>query len=183
MAKKKTTKKSKRRSRRSTTPKAMKVMQNMAMVMVGGMTASVVGNILPIKDARIKALMPLLGGLALAVTSRRQMPQLIGMGMGTIGLASTLRQFIPGVPALAGDSMGYAQITESDIQRALGMGAITPEEAETLRRHPELMGIPETMAIPEVMGNPTNLADPAVGRVMDSEYGTDDNYQTPDSFN
>lgn len=71
----------------------------------GAIGAGVVANMIPIKDLRIKSLIPIAAAVLLASTKmgRTKMMQGVITGMTVAGGLSLVRQFVPNLPLLAGE--------------------------------------------------------------------------------
>lgn len=83
----------------------MSAIKDVAGLSVGAVGSSFVANMIPIKNAKIKAFIPLLVGFALPLLpkiGRNPMMKSVAMGATAIGAISLIRQFAPGVPLLAG---------------------------------------------------------------------------------
>jgi len=88
--------------------------QNMALDVLGigaGVIGSAyIGQMLPIKDNRLKAAVPAIGGIALAGMVKQPMLRHLGYGLAVAGIVSLARQFVPAIPALAGVDEMEAQL-------------------------------------------------------------------------
>jgi hypothetical protein len=78
-----------------------------AMVAVaGGILAGVVANKAPIKNEKLKAMMPILAGAGVAflgIKKRNTMIRQLGTGMMVLGAVATVRKLMPTIPLLAGE--------------------------------------------------------------------------------
>lgn len=77
---------------------------NVAAGVAGGVGGAFVSNLIP-APAKIKALLPVIGGIALASATRIPAIKFAGIGLSIIGGLSLVKQFMPGVPVLAGESV------------------------------------------------------------------------------
>jgi hypothetical protein len=83
--------------------------KNTSLLIAGGVASAMVVNKIPVKDARIKAALPIIVGLGLAGTVGKQnaIARQIATGMMTIGMISLFKKFAPNVPMLAGEEVYY----------------------------------------------------------------------------
>jgi len=98
---------------------------NVVSGVAGGVVGAYVANMIP-GDKKIRAGIPLLGGIVLA--SMAQVPALraAGMGLGIMGGLALLKQFLPAVPVLAGEIPSFPELPEIPQlpDRSQFMGAI-----------------------------------------------------------
>jgi hypothetical protein len=85
--------------------KLPEMLQDSAIVIVSGITSGFIVSKLPISDGRIRSMIPIGGGLALAALtgSKNKIAYSIGKGMVILGALSLFKQLAPGVPMLAGE--------------------------------------------------------------------------------
>lgn len=79
----------------------------------GAIGGSLLSNMAPIADPRIKAALPLVAGIAIGMTNLSKKKQIAAMasGMIIIGGVSLVKQFFPNIPLLAGEEE-YEEIPE-----------------------------------------------------------------------
>lgn len=84
---------------------AKDILMEAGTAVAGGIAAGFIANKLPIADARIKAAMPIVGGMAIAATigKKNKIARGIGTGMVVLGTVSIIKQFAPNIPMLAGE--------------------------------------------------------------------------------
>lgn len=140
-----------RRKRRSSSAKAGKgfgkmniggEIQNIGMGAAGAVAGAIVGNMIPLPDARMKAGLPIIGGIVLSLVmgKKNAMMKKIGLGMSIGGALALVRSLAPNVPLLAGEEAAQLAYSPEDVERALITGQITPAEAQTLLESPEMLG-------------------------------------------
>lgn len=102
--------------------KIQKTLMNGLSAAAGAVGAGVVANMIPLPDPRMKAALPIAGGIALAMSpmGRGQMMQLVSVGMVSAGALALVRQFAPQIPLLAGEDESLLEyVPESDEELAL----------------------------------------------------------------
>lgn len=84
----------------------VKPLINSAVAVAGGIAGSMIANKVPVADARLKAGIPILGGLLLGMSKfgRKEMVQSLASGMMVAGGLALVRQFAPTLPLLAGEN-------------------------------------------------------------------------------
>jgi len=71
----------------------------------GAVVAGILANLVPVTDKRVKALIPLGAGVLVASMIPDKRVKMVGVGMAIAGTISTIKQWVPGVPILAGDDV------------------------------------------------------------------------------
>lgn len=81
------------------------MLQDSALVIISGITAGFLTSKIPIADGRIRSIIPIGGGLAVAALTgkKNRIAYSIGKGMVILGALSLFKQLAPGVPMLAGE--------------------------------------------------------------------------------
>lgn len=81
------------------------MLQDSALVIISGITSGFLTSKIPIADGRIRSVIPIGGGLAVAALSgkKNRIAYNIGKGMVILGALSLFKQLAPGVPMLAGE--------------------------------------------------------------------------------
>jgi hypothetical protein len=76
-----------------------------AMLAAGGIAGAFASKYVPIQNAKVKAAMPLLLGLALSMTKFGKKPLMadLAMGASVVGVLSLVKVFVPTLPTMAGD--------------------------------------------------------------------------------
>jgi hypothetical protein len=111
----------------------MNAVTTTAVAVVGGIGGRVVSNVLPVKDLRIKAAIPVILGIMLTIMGKRNaMLSAAGMGMATIGGAELLKQLAPNVALFQGETAAQIAYSPADVQEALSRGYITQQQASGL---------------------------------------------------
>ena len=87
---------------------AVSVVKNAAIAAGGGIAAGMLANKLPIANPKLKAIIPIVAGVALATTigRKKHMFHELGTGMVVLGVVALVRQLAPTVPMLAGEDDG-----------------------------------------------------------------------------
>ncbi len=140
MAKKK--KKVGKAIRRIATSKGMQdTLMEGAGVVSGAVGAGVLANYVPIKDPRIKALMPIVAGLLLSNVKmfRGKMGKSMTLGMVAAGGLAIVKQFAPNVPVLAGEGDDILDYLSPEEQEAAMLGYYDDEDYD----NNELLGVNE----------------------------------------
>jgi hypothetical protein len=112
-----------------------KQLTTVGMGMAGAVGANMAANLLPMPDPRLKAALPLIGGLVLMMSSgKNKMMEYAGLGMAIGGGLSTLKAVAPNIPFLAGEDLDDSYLpAPAEVEQALIEGEITAEEAQILR--------------------------------------------------
>lgn len=99
-------------------------------VVAGAVGAGVMANYVPIKDPRIKAIMPIVAGLLLSNVKmfKGKMGQAMTLGMVAAGGLAIVKQFAPQVPVLAGEADLVDYLTPEEQEAA--MLGYYPEDEE-----------------------------------------------------
>lgn len=101
-------------------------------VVAGAVGAGVLANYVPIKDPRIKAVMPIVAGLLLSNVKmfRGKMGQAMTLGMVAAGGLAIVKQFAPQVPVLAGEGDNILDYLSPEEQEAAMLGNYPDEYDE-----------------------------------------------------
>lgn len=85
---------------------AVGMMKEAALAIAGGTVAGLLVNKLPVKDARIKAAIPIAAGIALSGTMGQKNKMIAGVAQGMVILGSVglFKSLAPNVPFLAGEA-------------------------------------------------------------------------------
>jgi len=85
------------------------MLRSAGLALAGGIASGFLVNKFPVKDARIKAALPIIGGIVLSGTlgKRNKMVKGVAEGMVLLGAVSLFKQLAPGVPFLAGEQQYY----------------------------------------------------------------------------
>jgi hypothetical protein len=85
------------------------MLRNAGLALAGGIASGFLVNKFPVKDARIKAALPIIGGIVLSGTlgKRNKMLKGVAEGMVLLGAVSMFKQLAPNVPFLAGEQQYY----------------------------------------------------------------------------
>lgn len=116
----------------------------------GAVGASFIANKVPVKNAKIKAMIPIALGLGLGLTKfgKSRAAKSAAGGMVAVGTLSLVKQFFPTVPLLTGadDAEGVAGAIAAlpDEERALLGYVVNGETAEA-----ELMGVEDAPLSPD----------------------------------
>jgi hypothetical protein len=80
-----------------------------ATAVAGGVLAGLLVNKIPVKDARIKALLPIIAGIGIAGTigTKNAMVKGVSNGMIILGTVALFKKLAPNVPMLAGEEVFY----------------------------------------------------------------------------
>jgi hypothetical protein len=94
------------------------------MIAAGGIGAAMVAKFVPIKNAKIKAAVPLVLGVGIGLTKFGKKPVIskLATGVAAMGILALVKQFVPTIPTLAGD----------DSDELMGYLPTSPEEAALL---------------------------------------------------
>lgn len=116
------------------------------MTIGGGVGGAVIGAAVASKipvDAKIKPIIPLIGGLVLPmVFKRNRIVNALSVGMAIAGAMALVKQHVPQIPVLAGDD-------ETDVARRLMLGEASPTN---------LLGVTENIAGEDLLGVTDNIA-------------------------
>jgi hypothetical protein len=84
---------------------AVEMLQDAGLVVVAGITSGYLTSKLPISDSRVRSLVPIGAGIALAALTGRKnkIAKGVSQGMVILGTVSLFKQLAPGVPMLAGE--------------------------------------------------------------------------------
>lgn len=112
------------------------MLRNAALALVGGVASGFLVNKFPVKDARVKAALPIIGGIVLSGTIGKgnRIARGVAEGMVMLGAVSLFKQLAPGVPFLAGEQQYYIPAGIPYIP-GNGNGMMLPSPAE---QQPEL---------------------------------------------
>jgi hypothetical protein len=84
---------------------------------VGGVLAgSFVGKMVPVKNPKIQALVPVAVGIGLSMTKigKQGIGKYISLGMVSVGMLSLIRQLVPSLPLMSGDEMSLPLNAEEE---------------------------------------------------------------------
>lgn len=97
---------------------AVSVVKNAAIAAGGGIAAGMLANRLPIANPKLKAIIPIVAGVALATTigRKKHMFHELGTGMVVLGVVALVRQLAP-IPMLAGEDDGEQLLGFMDDQQ------------------------------------------------------------------
>lgn len=87
----------------------LETVKNTSLLIAGGVASAVIVNRVPLKDARIKAALPIVVGMGLAGTigKTNDLARQVATGMMAIGMISLFKKLAPNVPMLAGEEVYY----------------------------------------------------------------------------
>jgi hypothetical protein len=85
------------------------MLRNAGLALAGGIASGFLVNKFPVKDARIKAALPIIGGIVLSGTlgKRNNTVKGVAEGMVMLGAVSLFKQLAPGIPFLAGEQQYF----------------------------------------------------------------------------
>lgn len=89
----------------------------------GAVVAGISANLIPVGNPKVKSLIPLGIGVVTAATMKDKRIRAIGVGMAIAGTISTLKQWVPNVPLLAGDTPAMIPLPDYLTGRARLAGA------------------------------------------------------------
>jgi len=105
----------------------MSILMSAGGAVAGGIGSSYVVNMIPNLSPKVKAALPLVGGVALSMTRMASKPLVksLALGMMVTGGLALVRQFMPTLPLLAGEDevTGQALLPGSEDDAMLGLGA------------------------------------------------------------
>lgn len=115
--------------------RAVQMLTDAGLAIVGGVTSGWLTSKVPIQDARIRSALPILSGIVVAGTLGQKNPiaRKVAEGMVILGTVSVFKQLAPGVPMLAGERVIMLQPPKAE---NMGMKVKLGESAS------QRMGIP-----------------------------------------
>lgn len=96
---------------------AMETLKTVGFTVGGGIAAGMLANRIPVKDPRVKAVIPIAAGVLLASTMGRKnaMVKNLATGMAVLGAVALFKQMAPQVPMLAGEVAPELSYQNSDL--------------------------------------------------------------------
>jgi hypothetical protein len=96
---------------------------NAAMIAGGGMAGAFAAKYIPVKNAKIKAALPLIMGIGLSMIKigRKAPFDKLALGMSVIGVLSLAKAFVPSLPTMAGEDLDMPYLPSPEEAAILGL--------------------------------------------------------------